>query len=145
MKIYKKILNFGYGICCLLPILYLVFGFLYVMKTGENGTFDFNNSQSFKTLGLNLEYLCSGELDTFLISVEWFEPFAKFNNWFALNMLGEETLNGAIGGSYQISVCFALVYAEWVVLVSFFRLFGSVFGCMINFADRMLDKIGGAN
>lgn len=145
MKIYKKILNFGYGICCLLPILYLLFGFLYVMKTGENGTFDFSVFSSFDKLGTNFEYFIKGELNTFIVSVEWFKPFKTFNDWLSSNLIGEANLLECINEDEVFSLGFIVLYSEWVVLVSFFRLFGSVFGCMINFADRMLDKIGGTN
>lgn len=144
MKIYKKILNFGYGICCLLPILLLVVGFLFRVKNGESITLPIAESnEDLQKLGQNFWYILAGNDNFFIGEVEWFEPFAVFNKYIA-GLNGYEDLTMAINDEMYL-MPFVLLYTEWVVLVSFFRLFGSVFGCMINFADRMLDKIGGTN
>lgn len=144
MKIYKKILNFGYGICLLLPIILLVVGFLFRVKNGETITLPISESEEdLQKLGQNFWYILGGNDNFFIGEVEWFEPFAAFNKYIStLNGYGD--LQMMINDGYYL-MPFVLLYSEWVVLVSFFRLFGSVFGCMINFADKMLDRIGGTN
>lgn len=141
MKIYKKILNLGYGICCLLPFIVLGFVFFYCVKGAESGNGLFADLD---TLVNNFSKDVFLKFDTnFVVCLEWFAPFKAFN-YFISDMYW-------VGYPFSIVITqtpiFAslILYAEWVVLVSFFRLFGSVFGCMINFADRMLDKIGGTN
>lgn len=143
MKIYKKILNFGYGICLLLPIILLVVGFLFRVKNGETITLPISASEEdLQKLGQNFWHILGGNDIFFIDEVEWFVPFAEFNKYIA-GLNGYEDLTSAINDMFLMP--FVLLYTEWVVLVSFFRLFGLVFGCMINFADRMLDKIGGTN
>lgn len=141
MKIYKKILNFGFGVCCLLPLIILIFTFIGLIIDIGN-----NNVLNVSTLDMLSDFFSTGFLyhttQRFIFSVQWFNPFLQFNNFIC-----------SLGGysdfadfSEECSMLFfLLIYTEWVVLVSFFRLFGSVFGCMVNFADKMLDKIGGTN
>lgn len=141
MKIYKKILNFGYGVCCLLPLIILIFSFICLIKDIGN-----NNVLNVSTPDMLVDFFCTqlfGETNQRLLwSVEWFEPFGQFNGF--ISSLGDYSSFSDLNDECQI-LSFTLIYTEWVVLVSFFRLFGSVFGCMVNFADRMLDKIGGTN
>lgn len=141
MKIYKKILNFGFGVCCLLPLIILIFTFIgLIIDIGNNNVLNVSTPDFLVNPFWN-RILEQTNL-RLLWSVEWFEPFGQFNGF--ISSLGGYSSICDLNEECQILV-FTLIYTEWVVLVSFFRLFGSVFGCMVNFADRMLDKIGGTN
>ena len=134
MKIYKKIVNFGWGLLIILPLLLLlvfVFQYLSNMK-------DISLSFDVETLGQFWRSSLFTLIDSVMDPViDWFVPFHNFNSGFLYDLIG-----GSYGEQLE-SIWFLIYYAEWGILVTFFKLMFNAFGALFTFADKWLDKLGG--
>lgn len=137
MKIYKKIVNFGWGLMILLPFLWLAFSYIGFIK---NYGF-LNNSPAY----YGFDGVLSSFVGSFYLNQGVLDLFYYGTMWRRINLFVQNNFLGGFDPDMYPFLWAPVFYAEWVLIVSLLKLLFSFFGVIFNIGQRWLDRLGGAN